>query len=105
MKFPSKASSLESCADVAPHTFQLVVMLFVAVAAAVPTEMLKREPAVPLNRRPGALFIAMPSVSLLIAETVPSRFATALATLVLVGINSLSAHCAALSFEYYFSLP
>ncbi|KAJ7201536.1 hypothetical protein C8J57DRAFT_1736111 [Mycena rebaudengoi] len=56
MKFPSKASSLESCADVAPHTFQLVVMLFVAVAAAVPTEMLKREPAVPLNRRPGALF-------------------------------------------------
>jgi hypothetical protein len=43
MKFPNKASSLEFWADVAPHTFQLVVMLFVAVTAAVPTEMLKRE--------------------------------------------------------------
>ncbi|KAJ6527372.1 hypothetical protein B0H19DRAFT_1275186 [Mycena capillaripes] len=44
MKFSNKASSLESCADVAPHIFQLVVMLFVAVAAAVPAEILKREP-------------------------------------------------------------
>ncbi|KAF8192337.1 hypothetical protein K438DRAFT_1970140 [Mycena galopus ATCC 62051] len=44
MKFSSKASGLESYANVAPQTFQLVVMLFVAVAAAVPAEMLKREP-------------------------------------------------------------
>ncbi|KAJ7321277.1 hypothetical protein DFH08DRAFT_970140 [Mycena albidolilacea] len=44
MKFSSKASSLESFADVAPHIFQLAVMLFVAFAAAVPTEVLKREP-------------------------------------------------------------
>ncbi|KAJ7331026.1 hypothetical protein DFH08DRAFT_815105 [Mycena albidolilacea] len=44
MKFFNKASSLKSCAAVAPHTFQLVAMLFVAVVAAVPTEMLKREP-------------------------------------------------------------
>jgi hypothetical protein len=43
MKFFNKASSLKSCAAVAPHTFQLVAMLFVAVVAAVPTEMLKRE--------------------------------------------------------------
>ncbi|KAJ7089137.1 hypothetical protein C8R44DRAFT_751574 [Mycena epipterygia] len=60
MKFTNKASSLESCADVAPHTFQLVVMLFVAVAAAVPTEMLKREPSLkcpiaPANRISGTL--------------------------------------------------
>jgi hypothetical protein len=40
MKFPNKVSSLESCADVAPHTIQLVAMLFVAVAAAF---MSKRE--------------------------------------------------------------
>ncbi|KAJ6517784.1 hypothetical protein DFH09DRAFT_1098687 [Mycena vulgaris] len=44
MKFSKKASGLEFCTDVAPYTFQLVAMLFVAVAAAVPTEMLKREP-------------------------------------------------------------
>ncbi|KAJ7776740.1 hypothetical protein B0H14DRAFT_2631617 [Mycena olivaceomarginata] len=43
MNFSSKASSLESFADVAPHIFQLVVMLFVAFAAAVPTEVSKRE--------------------------------------------------------------
>jgi hypothetical protein len=43
MRFSSKVSSLESFADVAPHIFQLVVMLFVAFAAAVPTEVLKRE--------------------------------------------------------------
>ncbi|KAJ7900561.1 hypothetical protein B0H14DRAFT_2556032 [Mycena olivaceomarginata] len=43
MKFFNKASSLESCADVAPRSFQLVAILFVAVTAAVPTEMLKRE--------------------------------------------------------------
>ncbi|KAJ6568585.1 hypothetical protein B0H19DRAFT_1065404 [Mycena capillaripes] len=43
MKFSNKASSLGSCGDVASHTFQLVVMLFVGVAAAVPAEMLKRE--------------------------------------------------------------
>jgi hypothetical protein len=43
MKFLNKANILESGADVAPHPFQLVVMLFVAVAAAVPTEMLTRE--------------------------------------------------------------
>ncbi|KAJ7084086.1 hypothetical protein C8R44DRAFT_753207 [Mycena epipterygia] len=57
MKFPNKASSLKPCADVAPHTFQLVVILFVAVAAAVPTEMLKREPSLchiaPANRISG----------------------------------------------------
>ncbi|KAJ7289475.1 hypothetical protein C8J57DRAFT_1493913 [Mycena rebaudengoi] len=39
-----KASGLESWASVPAHTFQLVAMLFVAVAAAVPTDMLKREP-------------------------------------------------------------
>ncbi|KAJ7331019.1 hypothetical protein DFH08DRAFT_1084093 [Mycena albidolilacea] len=44
MKFLNKASSLKSYATIAPHTFQLVAMLFVAVVAAVPTEMLKREP-------------------------------------------------------------
>ncbi|KAJ7273931.1 hypothetical protein C8J57DRAFT_1506045 [Mycena rebaudengoi] len=84
----------------------LVAMLFVAVAAAVPTDMLKREvkscishftknsnvlthssPAVPLNRRAEASFIAMPSVPLFIVDTVPSRLATALGTLVLVGIT------------------
>jgi hypothetical protein len=43
MRFSSKVSSLKSFADVAPHIFQLVVMLFVAFAAAVPTEVLKRE--------------------------------------------------------------
>lgn len=76
----NKASNLKSFADVAPNPFQLVVMLFVAVAVAVPTEMLKREvescisqiisvyrhissPTVLLNRRP---CIALPSVALLI---------------------------------------
>ncbi|KAJ7835327.1 hypothetical protein B0H14DRAFT_2590320 [Mycena olivaceomarginata] len=54
----------------------------------------------------------MPSVSLLIAsikahcrETVLSRFATALATLVLVRLNSSSAHCAALPLNIKSAFP
>ncbi|KAJ6501340.1 hypothetical protein DFH09DRAFT_1335969 [Mycena vulgaris] len=55
MKFSKKASGLESCADVPLHTFQLVAMLFVAVAAAVPTEMLKRELGSSLESEAGGI--------------------------------------------------
>ncbi|KAJ7088993.1 hypothetical protein C8R44DRAFT_892615 [Mycena epipterygia] len=75
MKFPNNASSLESYADVAPHTFQFVVMLFVAVAAAVPTEMLKREPSSSLEseaRNCLAACLAVDCVSAIMLSTMYS---------------------------------